>query len=379
MNPRSSDALSRREFLEGSAAAMTLAAGLPLGVSAMGQDAYEESLKVLRGAGPEYAGGLANHGPMAAEAYVALGCEDRVLAWVRGYRKKLDEGAPKGDSKAIHDWHGQLGSYSDWPHWLAFFEGEIQRSTWRKTLAIWLPRLAPGMAGAAAHGLLRTAYAARGLSVRETPLRREELAQGLAYWAARYAELPGNGGLTKGTERPVDLVRHIEVHQGPKTSRGLISDGIKALADFPPFQKTAPSADLQGEAGAILSSITLACAQGMVTNLGRGNLFAMTHAVTGPSSLRMLLPHADPEDLPLLLHHAWRLGFGLLSAFGSAAKQALPRSVPSSRDDLVARALKVRDEHGMKLLAACAEESAILSNPVFLIAAEAGIEKFENS
>lgn len=32
----------------------------------------DEALEMLEGSGPEYTGGLSNHGPMAAEALVAL-------------------------------------------------------------------------------------------------------------------------------------------------------------------------------------------------------------------------------------------------------------------------------------------------------------------
>ena len=37
------------------------------------EDALDEALERLARKGPEYGGGLSNHGPMAAEALVALG------------------------------------------------------------------------------------------------------------------------------------------------------------------------------------------------------------------------------------------------------------------------------------------------------------------
>ena len=65
-----------------------------------------------------------------------------------------------------------------------------------------MPRLAPGLMAAATHGWLRTAHAVRGLGRRQTPERLAELARGLAYWAARYQEVPGpsrpSGTLTVG-------------------------------------------------------------------------------------------------------------------------------------------------------------------------------------
>ena len=52
---------------------------------------FDEALERLRGTGSEVAGGVApNHGPMAAEALVALGCDDVVVAWSDRYRRQLD-------------------------------------------------------------------------------------------------------------------------------------------------------------------------------------------------------------------------------------------------------------------------------------------------
>src|SRR5215831_17452914 len=52
---------------------------------------FDEALECLRGTGSEVAdGGAPNHGPMAAEALVALGRDDVVVAWARRYRRKLD-------------------------------------------------------------------------------------------------------------------------------------------------------------------------------------------------------------------------------------------------------------------------------------------------
>ena len=56
---------------------------------ARGTEAMEDALKLLAPTGPEYAGRLANHGPMAAEALVELARPDAVVPWVEQYRKRL--------------------------------------------------------------------------------------------------------------------------------------------------------------------------------------------------------------------------------------------------------------------------------------------------
>ena len=59
--------------------------------STRGAEAMEEALGLLAKTGPEYAGRLANHGPMAAEALVVLGRPDAVVPWVEAYRRRLYE------------------------------------------------------------------------------------------------------------------------------------------------------------------------------------------------------------------------------------------------------------------------------------------------
>ena len=99
---RTSARLTRRAFTEGAA----LAAGamaLPLPPPApptptrpapADWEPLDDALAQMEDRGAEYAGGLANHGPMAAEALCALGRGERAAAWVAGYRKRLDDPAP---------------------------------------------------------------------------------------------------------------------------------------------------------------------------------------------------------------------------------------------------------------------------------------------
>jgi hypothetical protein len=53
-------------------------------------DALDEALAMLADRGPEFGGGLSNHGPMAAEALCAMGRGERAVAWVERYRLRLE-------------------------------------------------------------------------------------------------------------------------------------------------------------------------------------------------------------------------------------------------------------------------------------------------
>jgi hypothetical protein len=61
-------------------------------------DVLDEGLSRLAATGPEFRGGLSNHGPMATEALVRLGRADAVEHWLDGYLKRLEAapGRPTG-------------------------------------------------------------------------------------------------------------------------------------------------------------------------------------------------------------------------------------------------------------------------------------------
>lgn len=50
----------------------------------------DEVLDILQDTGPEWNGPLANHGPMAAEAMVALGRGESAVPCVQKYKSRLE-------------------------------------------------------------------------------------------------------------------------------------------------------------------------------------------------------------------------------------------------------------------------------------------------
>src|SRR5260221_11422024 len=84
---------SRRQFLGGALAVLGTRGSIVSAESTQGpavtrggDDALESALERLANTGPEFGGGLANHGPMAAEALVRLRRPPAGAAWVGGYR-----------------------------------------------------------------------------------------------------------------------------------------------------------------------------------------------------------------------------------------------------------------------------------------------------
>ncbi|MEV7627510.1 questin oxidase family protein [Actinoplanes sp. NPDC089786] len=155
----------------------------------MADGILDEALERLRDTGPERNGWLSNHAPMAAEALARRGHAAQVHRWLDGYDHLLEE-RPRGISPIPRDqWRDPLGDPVRTGDWLAFFERELTAAPWREVLAVWWPRLLPGIAAGATHGVIRVGHAVRALLDVETPPRVMELAHGLAYWAARWQPL----------------------------------------------------------------------------------------------------------------------------------------------------------------------------------------------
>src|SRR5215831_16003639 len=93
---------------------------------------FDEALERLRGTGSEVAGGVApNHGPMAAEALVALGCDDVVVAWADRYRRQLDAMPPPRSPVTAENWAQALGAIERFGDWVAFFRAQLAEAPWR--------------------------------------------------------------------------------------------------------------------------------------------------------------------------------------------------------------------------------------------------------
>ncbi len=114
-----------------------------------------------------------------------LGRADAVHRWLDGYEEELDELPPGRDIDRCEDALGDPRRLGDW---IVHFAHDDQ--PWQQLLTTWWPRLAPGMAAAATHGVIRTGHAVRALREGETAPRRAELAQALAYWAALCNPVP---------------------------------------------------------------------------------------------------------------------------------------------------------------------------------------------
>ncbi len=140
--------------------------------------------------GPEFEGWLSNHGPMAADALIRIGCGEEVERWVGGYARRLHQAPGPRWEIEEDEWREVLGDPSRLGDWTALFERLLREEPWRDVLVRWWPRLIDGAIASATHGLIRTGHAVRALLETPTAPRRAELAHALGYWAARHQRLP---------------------------------------------------------------------------------------------------------------------------------------------------------------------------------------------
>jgi hypothetical protein len=327
----------------------------------------DEALALFSRTGPEFGPGLSNHGPMAAEALIALGREEAVEPWAAAYRHRLVDAPESRHPIAPEGWREALGDITRVGDWTAFFERELADVPWRTAIDAWVERLAPGIMAGATHGFLRTAHAVRSLERGETPVRVHELAEGLAYWAARYQELPRRAG-SPGTMRIAQALARVPHVEGPG-GRGLIFDAVKAVATVD-FERVIGDVDTTIDAGEFVSDITHTFVREYLANADRAAI-AFVHTVTAPSAIRMVAPYLSDDTRRLTLACAWQSCAAIYATYGGggAAQREQPDAGAYDVGDLVSEAVASGDEHAIKFTEACLREYALAPDPMFLAGA----------
>jgi hypothetical protein len=333
-----------------------------------GRDVLDESLARLAVTGPEFGGGLSNHGPMAAEAMIRLGRPDDVEPWLDRYIRRLEEPPRASDRITDQTWRDALGARRRVADWELYLRDQLAQQSWQQVLARWWPRLVPGLAANSTHGIIRTSHAARSLAASESSERLEELARGLAYWAAGYLELPASPG-RRGHLDLDAAISALPVAAGP-VRPGLITARIgAALASEPRFPAAVaalgPPADVPND---LLKLATTFARIFLV--YGRRQPIAFVHAVTAPVAARSVLGLL-PADLARPSYDAlWQAAAALYSAFAAdAVPEPVPAAAPPAPDLLADRAAGTGDVHAIKLTEACLRLYAESPDPALLHAA----------
>ena len=335
--------------------------------------ALDEALEKIHGEEPCVRGGLSSHLPMGAEALCALGLSGDVLSWVglhREPRVDLPEATRRIDPARWRE-ALQLSRFGDWRR---FFEDALEESDWKEVLDLWAGRLAPGLAGAATHGVIRTGHAVRALARRETKPRRKELARGLAYWAASYQELPARKreGAPAGSYEAAIAKLPLYRDANGSAPRGNIVAGLTALDGLEGFADARDSVAAVEDVSAALSDLTSTFARVYLRQGAKHDSIAFVHAVTAPCALRKLVPHVQAGTARAALPYVWQAAAGIYAAYAKREDATKPLEFPPARPraDIARRALEQFDVHSIKLTEAVLSENEVRPDPAYAAAAE---------
>lgn len=339
--------------------------------------ALDDALDYLADCGPEWGPGVSNHGPMAAEALVALGRPEAVSGFVNGYRPMLYRDAP-APSVTIDEgtWRAALGNMRLLGDWNAFFRARLAEAPWREVLAAWWPRLLPGLPAGGGHGVIRTGHAVRALASAETPGRVEELARGLGYWAARFQQVPGTQRFAGGRElrQAWAAVPRLPTDQGIGE---IFRIRLEALDLLPEFGRVVDATARPRDPQRALSMITNLAAHAYLTDRHR-KYMGFVHALTAPAAVRLVLPH-----LPAELHWdsvaaAWQFTAAIRAAYGTGHREPESPVTPTDYTTLTDRAIATGDPHAIKYVEACQREDALAGDPIYAIVATDWVRRMED-
>lgn len=206
--------------------------------------------------------------------------------------------------------------------------------------------------------MIRTAHAVRSLRAagdRPEPVLVDELAQGLAYWAARYAPLAGDPRLAGRLTAVPALAGLPRLDPGgPGDGPGLIGRmlAVRVLPDYP------GRLDVWGapaDPDAALDELIGAAARVLVARPDAP--IAFCHAVTAPAAVRLVLPELPDPLRTASVAASWQSVGAIVAGFASprmAAESDPAGDPPAAGAELAARAVEHGDEHVIKLTEAAA-------------------------
>jgi hypothetical protein len=337
-------------------------------VPAASYDSLDEALEALAGYGSGLANGNFNHAPMVAEALCAMGRPAAVMPWIERYRPRMVARTAPDERISTSAWREALGQRGSFAAWSAFFAEQLSGAPWHEVLDRWAGRLAPGLSAAATHGVIRVGHAVRALSAQETPLRRRELGDALASWAASYSELPSASGIPP-TLTPREAIASLPIIPPERRRPGNITVALAGLADFPEFAPAVAKADLDGDIASLLAGSTELFARiylANVTNVLTAIVFI--HGVTSLTALGHIAPHVAAATARSLLRYGWQAGCGLYTCYGGAGV-AGEIATAEDAESLIDRALANGDEHVIKFTEACLCRHRVAPSPVYPAAA----------
>ena len=304
---------------------------------------YDEALERLHRTGPEWDGWMSNHGPMAVDVLARRDAGGAVHAWVDDYARRLDDlPEERRPIRSADDEREALGDPARLGDWIARFSRQVEEAPWEDVLAEWWPRLLPGIAAGATHGVIRTGHAALTLRAEDNAVRRAELAQALGYWAGRWQAVPQVD--PRGSAEAATLVAGV-----PRIAlqEGGIRDRLARLGEVDAWPAYAASLAAPADVPVALDRLVDAVVA-LYPRAAHGNPTMLVHAATAPHAVSRTLPSLPREQWDDAYAYAWSATAAVLSCYLPADLTA-PTEPALDLDDAWAAALGHGGEHVLKL------------------------------
>ena len=340
----------------------------------MSDEALAGAYERFHHTGPEWgADQLTNHGPMVTEVLVRQGRSEVVPEWVDGYIRRLDE-LPRATGEITDgSWPGALGDGRRIGDWTAYFTRQLAGQPWRHVLATWWPRLLPGIAAGATHGVIRTGHVVRALLAgAEDQPTLDELAHALAFWAARARPVPASAG-PAGWLDPLpalDTVPRVRSQQGNLAARfGQLTEESGWPASVARLRPATSPGQVQARLADLVTAATL-----RYLSYGHGQPVLLVHTATAPNAVRHALPALPAELWVPSLTAAWAASAAIFAAYAPPAgtvpapRPAVPAG-PGAVAEVLDRAVHHGDEHVIKFTDTAAEVYTSTGQPDALAAA----------
>ncbi|WP_222854007.1 questin oxidase family protein [Fodinicola acaciae] len=334
----------------------------------MDSETLNEAYGRLHHAGPEWGEDrLTNHGPMAVEVLVRRGRADRVHRWVDAYLRRLDDMPAAGDPITAGNWREAMGDGRRIADWTAFFQRQLAERPWRDALAQWWPRLLPGIAAGATHGVIRVSHAVRALLAGDQDAAAvTELAHGLAFWAARMQHVPGStapAGKLPAAEA-FDAIPRVP------SQAGRIADRFGQLESLPSWGQALASLRAPAgpdEAAKVLADLVAAATAGYLS-YGHGSPVLLVHTATAPNAVLHTLPALPRELWTPSLAAVWSTSAAITASY---APPQPADDLPAARsvEDTLAYAVDHGDEHVIKFADTAVDAFRHNGDPASLAAA----------
>jgi hypothetical protein len=318
---------------------------------------------------------------MAAEAMARHGHAESVHGWLDDYMGRLEE-FPIGSGPIGVDWQDALGDPRRIADWTAFFRLQTAERSWRDVLGTWWPRLLPGVAAAATHGVIRVGHAVRALLTDgEDEVHVTELAHGLAYWAARWQPFPAT--LTRPpapAARGETLAPAAALAAVPRLAdqSGGIRDRLPRLAGLDSWPATLAAPHIPANPAQARDWLTglSDAATTRYLEYGHGNSVMLVHCATAPTAILRALPALGQDLWEPSAAAAWAAVAALTAIYappGPAPRKTLP-AAPAGIEETFARAVEHGDEHVIKFADAAVDVHARTGKPDALAAAIRAVE-----